>query len=220
MHVLSLCGRWVSIPQRLRRGARWASSATCVTWRGCGPPEVTQPLSSPARSSPASTGRSGRSAPTSARIVRGIVDRLLAEQLSGRRLELRGRQRLDAVVVQHHDLRARSPARIRTGRRSSPEVTGARLRGQEYLLERRLFRRRSTGEVIERDRKGGAAWTRFAFPTWWHYDVLRGSSTCAAPASRPTSAWPRRSTWCVEARRRRPVAARDAVPRQDAGRDE
>ena len=56
----------------------------------------------------------------------------------------------------------------------SPEVTAARLRGQEYLLERRLFRRRSTGEVIERDRKGGAAWTRLAFPTWWHYDVLRG----------------------------------------------
>jgi len=42
------------------------------------------------------------------------------------------------------------------------------------LLERRLFRRRSTGERIEHDRKGGAAWTRFAFPTWWHYDVLRG----------------------------------------------
>jgi hypothetical protein len=53
-------------------------------------------------------------------------------------------------------------------------VTTARLRGQEYLLERRLLHRRSTGEVIERDRKGGAAWTRFAFPTWWHYDVLRG----------------------------------------------
>ncbi len=57
---------------------------------------------------------------------------------------------------------------------SRPEVTAARLRGQDYLLERRLFRRRSTGEVIERDRKSGAAWTRFAFPTWWHYDVLRG----------------------------------------------
>jgi hypothetical protein len=28
--------------------------------------------------------------------------------------------------------------------------------------------------VIERDRKGGTTWTRFAFPTWWHYDVLRG----------------------------------------------
>ncbi|MGH2725359.1 MAG: hypothetical protein ACRDKS_00115, partial [Actinomycetota bacterium] len=56
----------------------------------------------------------------------------------------------------------------------TPEVTAVRLRGQEYLLERRLFRRRSTGQVIERDRKGDAAWTRFAFPTWWHYDVLRG----------------------------------------------
>jgi hypothetical protein len=57
---------------------------------------------------------------------------------------------------------------------ASAEVTEARLRGQEYLLERRLFRRRSTGEVIARDRKGNAMWTRFAFPTWWHYDVLRG----------------------------------------------
>ena len=24
------------------------------------------------------------------------------------------------------------------------------------------------------DRKRGAAWIRFAFPTWWHYDVLQG----------------------------------------------
>lgn len=48
------------------------------------------------------------------------------------------------------------------------EVTNARLRGQEYLLERRLLRRLTTGEVID------ANWTRFSFPTWWHYDVLRG----------------------------------------------
>jgi hypothetical protein len=57
---------------------------------------------------------------------------------------------------------------------TSAEVTAARLRGQDYLLERRLFRRLLTGEVIERDRKSDTAWTRFAFPTWWHYDVLRG----------------------------------------------
>jgi hypothetical protein len=31
----------------------------------------------------------------------------------------------------------------------------------------------STGEAIN-DRKGDHNWTRFAFPTWWHYDVLRG----------------------------------------------
>ncbi len=36
------------------------------------------------------------------------------------------------------------------------------------MLERRLFRRKSTGEVIDPD------WLQFSFPTWWHYDVLRG----------------------------------------------
>jgi hypothetical protein len=30
------------------------------------------------------------------------------------------------------------------------------------------LRRLTTGEVID------PAWTRFSFPTWWHYDVLRG----------------------------------------------
>ena len=50
----------------------------------------------------------------------------------------------------------------------SPEVTAARLRGQEYLLERRLLRRLTTGEVLD------PAWTQFSFPTWWHFYVLRG----------------------------------------------
>jgi hypothetical protein len=56
-----------------------------------------------------------------------------------------------------------------------PDVTAARLRGQEYLLERRLFRSRSTGEVIK-DRKAPTAppWTTIAFPTRWHYDILWG----------------------------------------------
>ena len=50
----------------------------------------------------------------------------------------------------------------------SAGVGEARRRGEEYMLERRLFRRKSTGEVIDPD------WLRFSFPTWWHYDVLRG----------------------------------------------
>ncbi|TAK01426.1 MAG: hypothetical protein EPO36_05190 [Chloroflexota bacterium] len=50
----------------------------------------------------------------------------------------------------------------------SARVAEARARGEAYLLERRLFRRRSTGEVID------PGWLRFSFPTWWHYDVLRG----------------------------------------------
>ena len=50
----------------------------------------------------------------------------------------------------------------------SAEVAEARRRGDEYMLERRLFRRKSTGEVID------PTWLGFSFPTWWHYDVLRG----------------------------------------------
>ena len=46
-------------------------------------------------------------------------------------------------------------------------VTEARRRAQEYLLERRLLRRLSTGEIIN------PAWSQFAFPPLWHYDVLR-----------------------------------------------
>ena len=50
---------------------------------------------------------------------------------------------------------------------ATPAVTDARKRAQEYLLERRLLRRLSTGEIIE------PTWTQFAFPPLWHYDVLR-----------------------------------------------
>lgn len=49
----------------------------------------------------------------------------------------------------------------------SAESIAARRRGEEYLLERGLFRRKSTGEVID------PAWLEFTFPTRWHYDVLR-----------------------------------------------
>jgi hypothetical protein len=47
-------------------------------------------------------------------------------------------------------------------------VADARARGEDYLLERRMLRSLTSGEVIER------RWTRFAFPPTWHYDVLRG----------------------------------------------
>jgi hypothetical protein len=50
----------------------------------------------------------------------------------------------------------------------SARVEDARRRGETYLLERRLFRRKSTGEVID------PSWLQVSFPPWWHYDVLRG----------------------------------------------
>ena len=50
----------------------------------------------------------------------------------------------------------------------SDEVASARRRGEEYMLDRRLFRRKSTGEVIDE------TWLQFSFPPWYFYDVLRG----------------------------------------------
>jgi hypothetical protein len=50
---------------------------------------------------------------------------------------------------------------------ATPAVAEARRRGHEYLLDRRLLRRLSTGYIID------PLWTRFAFPPLWHYDVLR-----------------------------------------------
>ena len=61
----------------------------------------------------------------------------------------------------------------------SAAAVAARRRGEEYLLERRLFRRLSTGEVVDPD------WLRFSFPTWWHYDVLRALDYFRAAGDAP-----------------------------------
>jgi hypothetical protein len=100
--------------------------------------------------------------------VQRIVDRLLGEQMSDggwnceqERGSTRGSFHTTICVLE-----ALLEYELAGG--NNAKVTEARLRGQEYLLERRLLRRRTTGEIID------LAWTRFSFPTWWHYDVLRG----------------------------------------------
>jgi hypothetical protein len=55
----------------------------------------------------------------------------------------------------------------------------ARRRGQEYLLERNLFRRKSTGDVADPD------WLRFSYPVRWFYDVLRGLDYFRATGDAP-----------------------------------
>jgi hypothetical protein len=145
-----------------------------VTWRGCGPPEADDNPFFAGELEPCINGQVGAVGAYFGQDVTGIVDRLLAEQLpdGGWNCEaVNGSTRssfnsttcvLEALLEHERAVEG------------SPEVAKARHRGQEYLLDRRLFRRRSTGAVIERDRKGGGSWLRFAFPTWWHYDVLRG----------------------------------------------
>ena len=112
--------------------------------------------------------------------VQVIIDRLLGEQLTdgGWNCEAVNGSARSSFNTTICVLEALLEHELSVG--SSSEVTEARRRGEEYLLERHLFRSLSTGKVIYEDRKDGSgsrehpAFTRFAFPTWWHYDVLRG----------------------------------------------
>ena len=145
-----------------------------VTWRGCGPPEVDNNPFFAGEIEPCINGQVAAAGAYFGQDVRGIIDRLLGEQLAdgGWNCEAENGSTRSSYNTTICVLEALLEYETASG--ANPAVTGARLRGQEYLLERRLFRRSSTGEVIERDRKDGASWTQFAFPAWWHYDVLRG----------------------------------------------
>ena len=104
-----------------------------------------------------------------------LLDRLLREQLSD------GGWNCDAPPSQRSSFHSticvlEGLLEYETANGPRSDVTLARLRGQEYLLERRLFRSRSSGQIISHDRKTGslAGWTQLSFPTRWHYDILWG----------------------------------------------
>jgi hypothetical protein len=61
----------------------------------------------------------------------------------------------------------------------APEVASSRKRGEDYLLERGLYRRLSTGEIANPD------FLEFAFPPRYHYDLLRALDYFRATGSAP-----------------------------------
>ena len=146
-----------------------------------------------------------------------LVDRLLGEQLpdGGWNCEVENGATVSSFGTTINVLEGLLEHERAIG--GSAEVRAARRRGEAYMLERRLFRRKSTGEVIDPD------WLRFSFPTWWHYDVLRGLDYLrdaeVAPDERVAEA-----IGVVEGNRgsRRPLAAperpRGRVPLRDGGR--
>ena len=97
-----------------------------------------------------------------------LVDRLLGEQLpdGGWSCEVENGATVSSFGTTINVLEGLLEHERAIG--GSALVAEARRRGEEYLLERRLFRRKSTGEVID------PSWLQFSFPTWYFYDVLRG----------------------------------------------
>jgi hypothetical protein len=114
--------------------------------------------------------------------VAGIVERLLGDQLDDGGWNCWAEY--GATVSSFHSTICVLEGLLEWERAggSSEAVAAARRRGEEYLLERRLFRRRSTGQVVD------PRFTMFSFPTRWYYDVLRGldylRSTGAVPDGR------------------------------------
>jgi hypothetical protein len=99
--------------------------------------------------------------------VRGIVDRLLTDQMAdgGWNCEQeRGSTRgaFDSTLNVLEGL-----LEYERSADADDAVRAARIRGEEYLLERRLLRRLSDGEIPQR------RWLYVGFPNKWFYDVVR-----------------------------------------------
>jgi hypothetical protein len=99
--------------------------------------------------------------------VRGIVDRLLTEQMAdgGWNCEQENgstRGSFDSTLNVLEGL-----VEYERSAGADGDVTAARQRGEEYLLERRLLRRLSDGEI------GQERWLAVSFPNAWYYDVVR-----------------------------------------------
>ncbi len=99
--------------------------------------------------------------------VRGIVDRLLTEQMAdgGWNCEQENGSVRGAFDSTLNVLEGLLEFERSTG--ANGDVSAARLRGEEYLLERRLLHRLSDGEI------GQKRWLYLGFPNAWFYDLAR-----------------------------------------------
>ena len=99
--------------------------------------------------------------------VESLVDRLLGEQMAdgGWNCEQENGSTRGSFHTTINVLEGLLEHERVTG--GTAESRAARLRGQEYLLQRRLLHRLSTGEFVD------PAFTQLSFPTGYHYDILR-----------------------------------------------
>jgi hypothetical protein len=184
MHVLTLLQHFGLDPAGPQAKNAMESVRDQVVWPGWGPNGSDNPYFM-GEVEPCINGQVAAAGAYFRQDVSGLIDRLLTGQLDdgGWNCEAEnGSTRssfntticvLDALLEYEH---AFGPG---------ADSTAARKRGEAYLLERQLFKRLSSGEPIRRDRKRGGDFTQFAFPSWWHYDVLRGLDYLRAAGVHP-----------------------------------
>ncbi len=113
--------------------------------------------------------------------MQALVDRLVGEQLEdgGWNCETEKGSVRSSFATTINVLEGLLAYEQETG--GSSESVAARRRGEEYLLERMLFRRKSTGEIVQ------MSWLQFSFPIRWHYDILRALEHFCSVGGRPDS---------------------------------
>ena len=109
-----------------------------------------------------------------------IIERLLQEQLADggwncEPVEESQRSSFDSTLCVLEGLLAYE----RAVPDAPPEIAASRRLGEEYLLERDLFRRRSTGEIVL------PRYANSKFPPYWTYDVLRALDYFRTAHDRP-----------------------------------
>lgn len=92
----------------------------------------------------------------------GTMERLVGHQLPDGGWNCQRRATHSSFHTTVSTLEALAPFEVRRA-----DVAEAALRGREFLLGHRLFRSHRTGEVVRE------SFTRFSFPHYWYFDVLR-----------------------------------------------
>ncbi|MEZ5974602.1 MAG: hypothetical protein R3F33_01230 [Planctomycetota bacterium] len=186
MHALSLLREFGALPEHTTVQRALERVCANVTWNGCGPPECAQNRFFEGETEACINGQVASAGAYLGCEVHGLVNRLIGEQLpdGGWNCEVEYGSTRSSFNSTLCVLEALLAYETRFG----PNEASHRARriGEKYLLDRHLHRRLSTGEPIGHDRRSGIDWTHPAFPTWWHYDLLRALDYLRAAGQRPS----------------------------------
>ena len=173
MHVLWLLREMGLDPDSGEANVALARVRANVTWRGCGPPEAEGNSFFAGETEPCINGQVAAAGAYFRQDVRSLVSRLLGPPVPDRGGASEAGPGSTRESLHTTNIGVEALLEYEHANGVDDKVNDARRRGEEYLLDRRLLRRKSTGERLDLDRKGRVPLTDLAFPCWWHYDALR-----------------------------------------------
>lgn len=173
MHVLMLLSLLGLDPQCAEARAALKKVADHVTWRGSGPEEYDDNSYFMGEEEACINGQVASGGAYFRQDVRGLIERLLNDQLADGGWNCRApryslRSSFNSTICV---LEALLAFEQHVG--ADNRVQQARIKGEEFLLERRLHRSLRSGEAIRLDNDSGLPWTYFSYPPWWRHNLLR-----------------------------------------------